>query len=77
MAGVCTACRDPAKVLLFGECQYESCAHQYYLNTTTRVCRGKSQNSCAALLLSNHVMIIITSDVVILNYVHVALLMFY
>ncbi|RXN23492.1 extracellular matrix FRAS1-like protein [Labeo rohita] len=40
MAGVCTSCRDPAKVLLFGECQYESCAHQYYLNTTTRTCRG-------------------------------------
>lgn len=40
MAGVCTSCRDPAKVLLFGECQYDSCAHQYYLNTTTRACRG-------------------------------------
>lgn len=38
--GVCTSCRDPAKVLLFGECQYDSCAHQYYLNTTTRTCRG-------------------------------------
>ncbi|CAB1414147.1 unnamed protein product [Pleuronectes platessa] len=40
MAGVCTSCRDPAKVLLFGECQYDSCAHQYYLNTTTRACRA-------------------------------------
>lgn len=40
MAGVCTSCRDPAKVLLFGECQYDSCAHQYYLNTTTQACRG-------------------------------------
>ncbi|KAG7278006.1 hypothetical protein CRUP_020322 [Coryphaenoides rupestris] len=36
--GVCTSCRDPAKVLLFGECQYDRCAHQYYLNTTTRTC---------------------------------------
>lgn len=41
MAGVCTSCRDPAKVLLFGECQYESCAQQYYLNTTTHTCRGE------------------------------------
>ncbi|CAG09631.1 unnamed protein product, partial [Tetraodon nigroviridis] len=39
-AGVCTSCRDPTRVLLFGECQYDSCAHQYYLNTTTRACRG-------------------------------------
>ncbi|XP_023676521.2 extracellular matrix organizing protein FRAS1 isoform X1 [Paramormyrops kingsleyae] len=39
MAGMCTSCRDPAKVLLFGECQYESCAHQYYLEFTTRACR--------------------------------------
>ncbi|KAL2092359.1 hypothetical protein ACEWY4_012157 [Coilia grayii] len=48
MAGVCTSCRDPAKVLLFGECQYESCAHQYYLNTTTRTCRecDWSCNAC-------------------------------
>ncbi|KAI9537096.1 hypothetical protein NQZ68_028225, partial [Dissostichus eleginoides] len=38
MPGVCTSCRDPAKVLLFGECQYDSCAHQYYLNTSTRAC---------------------------------------
>ncbi|XP_069025425.1 extracellular matrix organizing protein FRAS1 isoform X2 [Embiotoca jacksoni] len=48
MTGVCTSCRDPAKVLLFGECQYESCAHQYYLNTTTRACRecDWSCNAC-------------------------------
>ncbi|KAM9392081.1 extracellular matrix organizing protein FRAS1 [Pholidichthys leucotaenia] len=45
---VCTSCRDPAKVLLFGECQYDSCAHQYYLNTTTRSCRecDWSCNAC-------------------------------
>uniref|UniRef100_A0A8D0CH89 Fraser extracellular matrix complex subunit 1 n=1 Tax=Scleropages formosus TaxID=113540 RepID=A0A8D0CH89_SCLFO len=48
MAGVCTSCRNPAKVLLFGECQYESCAHQYYLNSTTRTCRecDWSCNAC-------------------------------
>ncbi|KAM7391087.1 hypothetical protein PAMP_021803 [Pampus punctatissimus] len=46
MAGVCTSCRDAAKVLLFGECQYDSCAHQYYLNTTTRACRGCDEH-CA------------------------------
>uniref|UniRef100_A0A3B3VXF3 Fraser extracellular matrix complex subunit 1 n=1 Tax=Poecilia latipinna TaxID=48699 RepID=A0A3B3VXF3_9TELE len=46
-AGVCTSCRDPTKVLLFGECQYDSCAHQYYLNTTTRACRCDwSCNAC-------------------------------
>lgn len=39
-ADACTSCRDPAKVLLFGECQYEGCAQQYYLNTTTRTCTG-------------------------------------
>lgn len=39
-SGVCTSCRDPTKVLMFGECQYDSCAHQYYLNSTTRTCRG-------------------------------------
>ncbi|KAG7278007.1 hypothetical protein CRUP_020323 [Coryphaenoides rupestris] len=54
--GVCTSCRDPAKVLLFGECQYDRCAHQYYLNTTTRtctecewrcnVCRGPRPDDC-------------------------------
>ncbi|XP_031426498.1 extracellular matrix protein FRAS1 [Clupea harengus] len=48
MAGVCTSCRDSAKVLLFGECQYESCAHQYYLNSSTRTCRecDWSCNAC-------------------------------
>ncbi|KAK2838085.1 hypothetical protein Q5P01_015297 [Channa striata] len=48
VAGACTSCRDPAKVLLFGECQYDSCAHQYYLNTTTRACRecDWSCNAC-------------------------------
>ncbi|KAM7415601.1 hypothetical protein PAMA_017903 [Pampus argenteus] len=48
MPGVCTSCRDAAKVLLFGECQYDSCAHQYYLNTTTRACRecDWSCNAC-------------------------------
>ncbi|KAA8592453.1 hypothetical protein FQN60_017908, partial [Etheostoma spectabile] len=48
MTGVCASCRDPAKVLLFGECQYDSCAHQYYLNTTTRACRecDWSCNAC-------------------------------
>ncbi|KAG7481357.1 hypothetical protein MATL_G00065830 [Megalops atlanticus] len=48
MAGVCTSCRDPAKVLLFGECQYESCAQQYYLNASTRACRecDWSCNAC-------------------------------
>ncbi|KAF7205299.1 extracellular matrix organizing protein FRAS1 isoform X2 [Nothobranchius furzeri] len=47
-AAVCTTCRDPARVLLFGECQYDSCAHQYYLNTTTRTCRecDWSCNAC-------------------------------
>ncbi|XP_073695623.1 extracellular matrix organizing protein FRAS1 [Garra rufa] len=55
MAGVCTSCRDPAKVLLFGECQYESCAHQYYLNTTTRTCRecDWSCNACRGPLRSD------------------------
>ncbi|XP_068615370.1 extracellular matrix organizing protein FRAS1-like, partial [Brachionichthys hirsutus] len=48
LAGVCTSCRDPTRVLLFGECQYDSCAHQYYLNTTTRACRecDWSCNAC-------------------------------
>ncbi|CAM4540352.1 unnamed protein product [Leuciscus chuanchicus] len=55
MAGVCASCRDPAKVLLFGECQYESCAHQYYLNTTTRTCRecDWSCNACRGPLRSD------------------------
>uniref|UniRef100_A0A4W4DQF0 VWFC domain-containing protein n=1 Tax=Electrophorus electricus TaxID=8005 RepID=A0A4W4DQF0_ELEEL len=55
MAEICTSCRDPAKVLLFGECQYESCAQQYYLNTTTRTCRecDWSCNSCQGPLRSD------------------------
>ncbi|OXB58880.1 hypothetical protein ASZ78_012724 [Callipepla squamata] len=39
-ATVCTSCRDPAKVLLFGECQYESCAQQYYLDFSTKTCKA-------------------------------------
>ncbi|NXU54362.1 FRAS1 protein, partial [Turnix velox] len=44
----CTSCRDPAKVLLFGECQDESCAQQYYLDFASRTCRecDRSCNSC-------------------------------
>ncbi|CAN9512669.1 unnamed protein product [Ophioblennius macclurei] len=55
MATVCTSCRDPSKVLLFGECQYDSCAHQYYLNTTTRSCRecDWSCNACRGPLRSD------------------------
>uniref|UniRef100_A0A3Q2DG67 Fraser extracellular matrix complex subunit 1 n=1 Tax=Cyprinodon variegatus TaxID=28743 RepID=A0A3Q2DG67_CYPVA len=53
--GVCTSCRDPTKVLLFGECQYDSCAHQYYLNVTTRACRecDWSCNACKGPLRSD------------------------
>lgn len=40
--GSCTSCRDPSKVLLFGECQYETCAPQYYLDISTKTCRGKA-----------------------------------
>ncbi|XP_031463336.1 extracellular matrix protein FRAS1 [Phasianus colchicus] len=44
----CTSCRDPAKVLLFGECQYESCAQQYYLDFSTKTCKecDWSCNAC-------------------------------
>ncbi|XP_069341542.1 extracellular matrix organizing protein FRAS1 [Eulemur rufifrons] len=35
----CTSCRDPRKVLLFGECQSESCAPQYYLDLSTNTCK--------------------------------------
>ncbi|XP_012928771.1 extracellular matrix protein FRAS1 isoform X2 [Heterocephalus glaber] len=35
----CTSCQDPNKVLLFGECHYESCAPQYYLDISTKTCR--------------------------------------
>uniref|UniRef100_A0AAV2MQ29 VWFC domain-containing protein n=1 Tax=Knipowitschia caucasica TaxID=637954 RepID=A0AAV2MQ29_KNICA len=53
--GACTACQDPNKVLQFGECQYETCAHQYYINTTTRTCRecDWSCNSCRGPLKSD------------------------
>lgn len=40
-AAGCTSCRDPAKVLLFGDCQYESCAQQYYLDFSSNTCRGE------------------------------------
>ncbi|XP_022361766.1 extracellular matrix protein FRAS1 [Enhydra lutris kenyoni] len=48
----CTSCRDPNKVLLFGECQYESCAPQYYLDFSTRICRecDWSCNACSGPL---------------------------
>uniref|UniRef100_A0ABM5GKG1 Extracellular matrix organizing protein FRAS1 n=1 Tax=Pogona vitticeps TaxID=103695 RepID=A0ABM5GKG1_9SAUR len=44
----CTSCRDPSKVLLFGECQYDSCAPQYYLDFPTRTCKecDWSCNAC-------------------------------
>ncbi|XP_042325028.1 extracellular matrix organizing protein FRAS1 [Sceloporus undulatus] len=52
----CTSCRDPSKVLLFGECQYDSCAPQYYLDFSTKtckecdwscnVCSGPQSNDC-------------------------------
>ncbi|OWK55263.1 Extracellular matrix protein FRAS1 [Lonchura striata] len=47
-AAGCTSCRDAAKVLLFGECQYESCAQQYYLDFSTKTCRecDWSCNTC-------------------------------
>uniref|UniRef100_A0A2K6FZ88 Extracellular matrix organizing protein FRAS1 n=1 Tax=Propithecus coquereli TaxID=379532 RepID=A0A2K6FZ88_PROCO len=35
----CTSCRDPSKVLLFGECRYESCAPQHYLDFSTNTCK--------------------------------------
>lgn len=50
--GTCTSCRDPSKVLLFGECQYESCAPQYYLDISTKTCRecDWSCNACSGPL---------------------------
>ncbi|KAK7830949.1 hypothetical protein U0070_018493, partial [Myodes glareolus] len=50
--GSCTSCRDPSKVLLFGECQYESCAPQYYLDISTKTCRecDWSCNACSGPL---------------------------
>ncbi|ELK16427.1 Extracellular matrix protein FRAS1 [Pteropus alecto] len=48
----CTSCRDPHKVLLFGECQYESCAPQYYLDFSTKTCKecDWSCNACSGPL---------------------------
>ncbi|XP_062964839.1 extracellular matrix organizing protein FRAS1 isoform X1 [Cynocephalus volans] len=48
----CTSCRDPSKVLLFGECQYESCAQQYYLDFSTKTCKecDWSCNACSGPL---------------------------
>ncbi|XP_012660764.1 extracellular matrix protein FRAS1 [Otolemur garnettii] len=43
----CTSCRDPSKVLLLGECRYESCAPQYYLDFATNTCKGCDW-SCSA-----------------------------
>ncbi|XP_059502142.1 extracellular matrix protein FRAS1 isoform X3 [Stegostoma tigrinum] len=44
----CLSCKDPTKVLLFGECQYESCAQQYYIDYSTGTCRecDWSCNAC-------------------------------
>ncbi|XP_071971616.1 extracellular matrix organizing protein FRAS1 [Engystomops pustulosus] len=44
----CSACKDPKKVLLFGECQYESCTQQYYLDYTSGTCKecDWSCNAC-------------------------------
>ncbi|KAJ7327207.1 hypothetical protein JRQ81_016966, partial [Phrynocephalus forsythii] len=43
----CTSCRDPSKVLLFGECQ-DNCAPQYYLDFPTKTCKecDWSCNAC-------------------------------
>uniref|UniRef100_A0A4W3I1G5 Fraser extracellular matrix complex subunit 1 n=1 Tax=Callorhinchus milii TaxID=7868 RepID=A0A4W3I1G5_CALMI len=51
----CLSCKDPAKVLLFGECQYEACAQQYYLDYSTMTCRecDWSCNSCNGPLRSD------------------------
>ncbi|XP_070468854.1 extracellular matrix organizing protein FRAS1 isoform X1 [Equus przewalskii] len=50
--GSCTSCRDPNKVLLFGDCQYESCAPQYYLDFSTNTCKecDWSCNACSGPL---------------------------
>ncbi|KAE8631113.1 hypothetical protein XENTR_v10001087 [Xenopus tropicalis] len=47
-ASSCTSCKDPSKVLLFGECQYESCTQQYYLDYTSGTCKecDWSCNAC-------------------------------
>ncbi|KAM4854655.1 extracellular matrix organizing protein FRAS1 [Thomomys bottae] len=48
----CTSCLDPSKVLLFGDCQYEICAPQYYLDLFTKTCRecDWSCNACSGPL---------------------------
>nr|XP_010967704.1 extracellular matrix organizing protein FRAS1 [Camelus bactrianus] len=48
----CTSCRDPNKVLLFGDCQHESCAPQYYLDFPTKTCKecDWSCNACSGPL---------------------------
>ncbi|KAI4585533.1 hypothetical protein MJG53_005767 [Ovis ammon polii x Ovis aries] len=48
----CTSCRDPSKVLLFGDCQHESCAPQYYLDFSTKMCKecDWSCNACSGPL---------------------------
>ncbi|XP_053108034.1 extracellular matrix organizing protein FRAS1 isoform X2 [Hemicordylus capensis] len=45
----CTSCKDPSKVLLFGECQYDSCAPQYFLDFSTKTCKecDWSCNACS------------------------------
>ncbi|XP_053778816.1 extracellular matrix organizing protein FRAS1 isoform X3 [Desmodus rotundus] len=43
----CTSCQDPNKVLLSGECQFESCAPQYYLDLSTKACK-ECHWSCGA-----------------------------
>uniref|UniRef100_A0A8C6YA37 VWFC domain-containing protein n=1 Tax=Naja naja TaxID=35670 RepID=A0A8C6YA37_NAJNA len=44
----CTSCKDPSKVLLFGECQYDKCPSQYFLHLSTRTCKecDWSCNAC-------------------------------
>ncbi|XP_061439271.1 extracellular matrix organizing protein FRAS1 isoform X3 [Rhineura floridana] len=45
----CTSCKDPSNVLLFGECQDDSCAPQYYLDFNTKTCKecDWSCNACS------------------------------
>ncbi|XP_053260348.1 extracellular matrix organizing protein FRAS1 [Podarcis raffonei] len=45
----CTSCKDPSHVLLFGECQDDSCAPQYYLDFSTKTCKecDWSCNACS------------------------------
>uniref|UniRef100_A0A8C3WYZ9 Fraser extracellular matrix complex subunit 1 n=1 Tax=Catagonus wagneri TaxID=51154 RepID=A0A8C3WYZ9_9CETA len=48
----CTSCRDPNKVLLFGDCQHERCAPQYYLDLSSKTCKecDWSCNACSGPL---------------------------